>query len=265
MSLYSGVRSRIFAFMQSPANMNIQLQYGDQDSLAVKLSDVEHKFRDENGTESTDNFTKFIGETDPTAIKSGALKIGEPAPDFTLKNALGKAVTLSAEIKRGPVILTWYRGGWCPYCNLALAYLQRFLPQFRETGAELIAITPEKPDETLTTKEKHDLEFEILTDEDNKIAKLYGGVHRLNKEIKDFYKDRGVLDYYSNEIQEFPVPATYIISPQGTVLYAFVESDYRQRAEPAFIIGAIKQYQKQHSQTLFEKSTNKNNLPGKAG
>jgi peroxiredoxin len=160
---------------------------------------------------------------------------------------LGKAVNLSAEIKRGPVILTWYRGGWCPYCNLALAYLQRFLKQFREAGAELIAITPEKPDETLTTKEKHDLEFEVLTDEGNEVAKLYGGVHRLNEEVRGFYKNSGVLDHYDNEIREFPVPATYIISPQSTVIYAFVESDYRQRAEPSFIVGVINQYQKQHS------------------
>ena len=246
MSLYTGSLSWIFVLMFSSADMNKESKNDEQGPLARKLSELEGKLREENGTVSTNNFTNFIGETDPGAIKSHALKMGEPAPDFTLKNALGKAVTLSAEIKRGPVILTWYRGGWCPYCNLALAYMQRFLTQFREAGAELIAITPEKPDETLPTKEKHDLEFEVLTDEGNEIAKLYGGVHQLNKEVKDFYKDRGVLDHYENDINEFPVPATYIISPQGTVIYAFVESDYRQRAEPAFIVGAIKQYQKQY-------------------
>jgi peroxiredoxin len=226
--------------------MNEENKGDHQGPLANELDQVEDKFREENGVESAEIFTNFIGEMHPDAITSQALKMGEIAPDFTLKNALGKVVTLSAEIKRGPVILTWYRGGWCPYCNLALAYLQRYLPQFREAGAELIAITPEKPDETLTTKEKHDLEFEVLTDEGNTIAKQYGGVHKLNKEVKDFYKARGVLDYYENDIDEFPVPATYIISPGGTVIYAFVESDYRQRAEPTFIVGVIKQYQKQH-------------------
>ena len=227
--------------------MNNESKNDDQGSLTGKLNEVENKFREENGTESTDNFTKFIGEMDTAAIKSRALKIGERVPDFTLKNALGKEVTLSAEIKRGPVILTWYRGGWCPYCNLALAYMQRFLTQFRDAGAELIAITPEKPDETLTTKEKNDLEFEVLTDEGNEIAKLYGGVHQLNKEVKNFYKDRGALDHYDNDVREFPVPATYIISPQGTVIYAFVQPDYRQRAEPAFIVGVIRQYQERHN------------------
>ena len=226
--------------------MNNESINHDQGSLAWKLREAEDKIREENGTESADKITKFIGETDPAYIKSRALKMGEAAPDFTLKNALGKAVTLSAEIKRGPVILTWYRGGWCPYCNLALAYLQRYLKQFQEAGAELIAITPEKPDETLTTKEKHDLEFEVLTDEGNEVAKLYGGVHQLNEEVRDFYKSGGVLDHYDNEIREFPVPATYIISPKGTVIYAFVESDYRQRAEPSFIVGVINQYQKQN-------------------
>ncbi|HEY4324666.1 MAG TPA: peroxiredoxin-like family protein [Mucilaginibacter sp.] len=229
------------------SKMNKNIKDENLRPLAQELSDVEAEFRKENGPESTEIFTHFIGEMDPAEIKSRALKMDEVAPDFTLKNALGEAITLSTEIKRGPVILTWYRGGWCPYCNLTLAYLQRFLTQFRDAGAKLIAITPEKPDETLTTKEKHDLEFEVLTDDDNKIAKLYGGVHQLNQEVKDFYKDRGVLDHYDNNIQEFPVPATYIISSEGKVIYAFVESDYRQRAEPAFIVGVIKQYQKRHN------------------
>ena len=227
--------------------MNKDLQEKHRGTLAMELSEVENKFREENGAAAAAIFTDFIGEMDPADIKLHALKIGDRAPDFTLKNALGRSITLSAEINRGPVILTWYRGGWCPYCNLALAYLQRFLPQFRQAGAELIAITPEKPDETLTTKEKHDLEFEVLTDEGNKVARLYGGVHKLNTEVKDFYRDRGVLAHYEGDVQEFPVPATYIISPEGIVLYAFVEADYRQRAEPLFIIGVIRQYQKLHN------------------
>jgi peroxiredoxin len=225
--------------------MNEELKNEHEGSLAQELDKVEAQFREENGADSAAILTDFTDGTDP-AFRSKALKMGEIAPDFTLKNATGKKITLSEEIKGGPIILTWYRGGWCPYCNLALAYMQRFLPQFIEAGAELIAITPEKPNESLSTREKHNLDFEVLTDEDNRVAKLYGGVHRLNKKTRDFYRERGVLDYYQGDIQEFPVPATYIISREGSVLYAFVESDYRQRAEPAFIVGIIKQYQKQH-------------------
>jgi peroxiredoxin len=226
--------------------MNEELENEHEGPLAKELNLVEEKFREENGAESTAILTNFISGMDAAGIKSKALKMGDTAPDFTLTNATGRKVTLSEMIRKGPVILTWYRGGWCPYCNLALAYLQRFLPEFIEAGAELIAITPEKPDASLTTKEKHDLDFEVLTDEHNDVAKLYGGVNQLNAEIKDFYQKRGILDHYEGDIQEFPVPATYIISPEGTVIYAFVESDYRQRAEPAFIVGVIKQYQKQH-------------------
>ena len=224
--------------------MNEELNNGHEGPLAKELKLAEEKFLKENGAESTAILTNFIGEMDSAAVKSHSLKMGDAAPDFTLTNATGRKVTLSEMIKKGPVILTWYRGGWCPYCNLALAYMQRFLPQFVEAGAELIAITPEKPDASLTTKEKHDLEFEVLTDEENRVARLYGGVNHLNREIRDFYQKEGVLDYYEGDVQEFPVPATYIISPEGTVIYAFVESDYRQRAEPSFIVGVIKQYQK---------------------
>jgi len=174
---------------------------------------------------------------------------GDQAPTFALPDATGRTVSLTERLATGPVVLTFYRGGWCPYCNLALAYLQRFLPQFTEAGARLIAISPEKPDESLTTKEKHDLDFEVLTDEENAVARLYGGVHRLGQESKSFYRNHGIPDYYNGELQEFPVPATYIISQEGTVIYAFVESDYRQRAEPSFIVGIIKQYQKgQHGE-----------------
>src|ERR1700744_4055609 len=183
--------------------MTEELKNEHEGPLAKELNLVEEKFREENGAESAALLTNFIGGMDAEGIKSHALKMGEKAPDFTLINATGRKVTLSEAIRKGPVILTWYRGGWCPYCNLALAYLQRFLPEFIEAGAELIAITPEKPDASLTTKEKHDLEFEVLTDEQNRVAKLYGGVNHLNKEIKEFYQKEGVLGYYEDDIQEF--------------------------------------------------------------
>ncbi len=154
--------------------MNEELNNGHEGPLAKELKQAEEKFRKENGAESAAILTNFIDGMDYAAVKSRSLKMGEAAPDFTLCNATGRKVTLSEMIKKGPVIITWYRGGWCPYCNLALAYMQRFLPQFLEAGAELIAITPEKPDASLTTKEKHDLEFEVLTDEQNRVAKLYG-------------------------------------------------------------------------------------------
>ena len=99
-----------------------------------------------------------------SGILKKALNIGDKTPDFTLSNALNKPVSLYNELKNGPVILTWYRGGWCPYCNITLHNLQERLPEFQQAGATLMALTPELPDKSLSTSEKHNLEFTVLSD-----------------------------------------------------------------------------------------------------
>lgn len=214
-------------------------------ALAEDYHAAEENYRKEYGERSTALLTHFVGELDTGPIRARAKKKGEQAPDFTLINASGSEVNLYTELKKGPVILTWYRGGWCPYCNLALAYLQQHLPEFRAAGASLIAITPERPDKSLTTRERHALDFEILTDEDNVAARIYGVVHQFNEEVKEYYKQARFLGHYSKEQQEFPVPATYIIDTDATILYASIAPDYQQRLKAPFIVGIIRQ---QHHQ-----------------
>ena len=209
--------------------------------LAEELRQTKENFRKANGSEMAEVFNGFVDELTRAGIEEGALHMNEQAPDFTLPNAFGKMVTLSEKLKKGPVIITWYRGGWCPYCNLALNFLQRHIDEFRVLGADLLAITPEKPDQSLNTAEKHSLRFEVLTDESNEVAKRYGGVHTLNDKVEDFYLKRGVDEYYQKKghLPEFPVPATYVVGMDMKVKYVFVESDYRQRAEPSDIIQAL--------------------------
>lgn len=104
-------------------------------------------------------------------VLDNAINVGDKAPNFSLKNASGEIVKLYDELKSGPVILVWYRGGWCPYCNLTLKRLQDELPKFKKYNASLIALTPELADSTLSTKEKNELSFEVLSDLGNKVAK----------------------------------------------------------------------------------------------
>jgi peroxiredoxin len=214
-------------------------------SLSQELEDAKTRFKDNNTPKSVGMFREFVENLESNSIANKALKPGDIAPGFKLKNSIGDMIDLSVQLKNGPVILTWYRGGWCPYCNLALNFLQQYLANFKAYGAQLIAITPEKPDQSLSTTEKHSLQFEVLTDETNEIAAKYAGVHGLPKNVRDFYGERGVGEHYSDyKNVEFPIPATYLIAGDGIIRYAFAESDYRKRAEPTEILEVLKELKK---------------------
>jgi peroxiredoxin len=170
-----------------------------------------------------------------------AKNVGDEAPNFTLKNANGESVNLKTQLKNGPVILMWYRGGWCPYCNLTLKSMQDHLAQFTAAGAQLIALTPELPDSSLSTKEKNNLQFEVLSDLKNTIAKQYGVVFTLTPEVAKKYQEGfGLHQYNGDESNELPLAATYIIGTDGKIKYAFLDADYRNRAEPAEILKHLK-------------------------
>lgn len=186
-----------------------------------------------------DKFENGIAEI--KEINQSALKVGDKAPDFELKNALNKPVKLSDLLKIGPVILSWYRGGWCPYCNIQLRYLQTYLPQFKAAGATLVALSPELPDKSLSTTEKNELTFEVLTDYNNEVAHQFNIAFALNEELVNIYNDFHKLENYNGvSTNELPVPATYVIGTDGVIKYASVDVDYRKRAEPAEILDVIK-------------------------
>ena len=132
------------------------------------------------------------------------------------------------------------RGGWCPYCNITLQYLQERLPDFQKAGAELIALTPELPDQSITTAEKHKLKFMVLSDVGNKTGKEYGVVFQLTPEVAAIYQDVFNLHQYNgDDSNELPLAATYVIDQNGIIQYAFLDFDYRNRAEPNEIIKAL--------------------------
>ena len=186
-------------------------------------------------------FDEGVDDVANSGITASALQKGDQYLDFSLKNASGNTVRLSDALAQGPVVLTWYRGGWCPYCNLQLRALQQYLPEINALGAQLIALTPELPDNSLNTQEKNELSFEVLTDQDNAIAREYGLVFKLTPEVSVYYKDAFDLEVYNgNTTDELPLAATYVIAQDGTIQYAFLSADYRERAEPADLIEALK-------------------------
>lgn len=171
-----------------------------------------------------------------------ALKVGGLMPDFSLPDSSGKTVRLRDLLKGGPVILAFYRGSWCPYCNAQLASYQEHLGAFKAKGARLIGVTPEKPDLTALMQEGKKLEFTILTDAGNKLAKQLGLVFGVPEELKKLYLQFGIdlEKSQGNPDWELPVPATYVVAKDGRIIYAFVDPDYTHRADPGDILKALK-------------------------
>jgi peroxiredoxin len=171
-----------------------------------------------------------------------AITAGDIAPDFSLPDATGAAVSLRNKLNEGPVILSFYRGGWCPFCNLELQALQALLPEIRALGASLIGISPETPDKSMTTAEKHQLEFDVLSDIGNKTARDYGLIFTVYEEMRPLYLKWGLDVPASNgdNSWELPVPATYVIDSNGVARAAHVDKDYTKRMEPEQILAALR-------------------------
>lgn len=177
-----------------------------------------------------------------SGIVNQALKEGERAPDFALTNATGKTVRLKQLLNKGPVVVSFYRGGWCPYCNLTLRALEKSLPEIQAEGATLVAISPELPDGSLSTVEKDRLTFEVLSDSGNKVARQFGIVYQLSPELVKLYQGFGINLAQSNGdgSNELPLAATFVISTNGTIAYAFADADYKKRMEPSETVAVLK-------------------------
>ncbi|MEL0644896.1 peroxiredoxin-like family protein [Olleya sp. Ti.3.14] len=210
--------------------------------LDVLLDEV----RQASASKFTDEKKKIYADGISSVANSGvldsALKVGDKAHNFTLKNALNESVSLYDQLKNGPVVLTWYRGGWCPYCNITLHALQEKLPEFKQEGATLMALTPELPDNSLSTSEKNNLKFTVLSDLENTIGKAYGVVYTLTDDVATIYNAGFGLNKVNGDTSNsLPLAATYVIGTNGIITYAFLDADYTQRAEPSEILSALKQ------------------------
>jgi len=171
-----------------------------------------------------------------------ALGTGDEAPDFSLPDAGGKLVSLPCLLQRGPVVVTFYRGGWCPYCNIQLRAYQAILPQMVALGARLIAISPQRPDGSLTTAEANALTFHVLSDTGNSVARRFGLVYALPEDLRDVLRanNKALPEINGDASWELPVPATYVIADDGHIALASIEVDYRKRLEPDAILAALK-------------------------
>ena len=172
-----------------------------------------------------------------------AIQVGQKAPNFELLDAKGNAVAFEKLIADGPVVLTFYRGDWCPYCNLQLRALQARLSEIKALGATLVAVSPQVPDDSLTKSEISEMEFTVVSDQDAKVATHYGVAWEVPEFLLEHMRvDRNLdLEVINNgNATILPIPATFIIGKDGIVKWKYVNVDYRTRSEPSEIIDHLK-------------------------
>ncbi len=177
------------------------------------------------------------------AMPEPGLKVGATAPDFLLINAFGRKIKFSEQLEHGPVVLTFYRGAWCPFCNIELNVLQRSLPLFKKYNASLIAVTPQQPDKSKEQLEKTEYTFEVLSDLDDSVMKSYNLYFEVSQELHELYKNQfnfDITDYNGKNRLGLPVPGTFVIGQDGIIKAAYAKTDYKKRMEPEDIIKALK-------------------------
>lgn len=172
---------------------------------------------------------------------SAALRAGRVAPKFVLPDHRGEAVSLDTLLQGGPVVLAFYRGQWCPYCNTQLHAYQERLPEFTARKAQLVAISPQTPDNSLSMAERHALAFPVLSDAGSRVADQFGITFSIEDAMRDLHAGLGadLTAINGDSSWRVPVPATYVIRPDGVIAADWIDGDFRHRAEPAEILAAL--------------------------
>lgn len=212
-------------------------------SLAEQLAEFRASFEEQVPADAKAAMAAATEALETAGLVNQALTVGDVAPDFELPDATGKSVRLQDLLKQGPVVINFYRGEWCPYCNLELRAFQALLPEFKQANTTLVGISPELPDHSLSVTEKHSLEFAVLSDVGNKVSRQYGLIFALAEALRPIYKAFGIDIPASNgdDSYELPMPATYVIDQSGRIRYAFAEADYTQRAEPQDVLAVVQE------------------------
>ena len=208
-------------------------------TFAEQRNAVNAALAEQAPAELLEGFGRIRADQAAVDYAARAPKVGETAPDFTLKDQLGREVSLASELEQGPVVLLFYRGEWCPYCNAWLRTFGLRAAEFSQRGARLVAVSPQTPDSSLTMAEKHSLQFPVLSDEGGEVIGTYGLKYDVT--AHEMYKAGGAdLDKFNGEgLWILPAPAVFVINRDGIVRFVRVNGDYTQRAEPDEALAAL--------------------------
>ena len=159
------------------------------------------------------------------------------AQDFILMDSHGRPVRLQSLLERGPAVISFYRGGWCPYCNIELSEFQQALPEIELLGASLVAISPELPYDALATEQKNSLTFPVLSDIRNTVARRFGIVRKPTAQLLALYKES---QHHREDANEFPIPSAFVIDQTRSIRMAYIEKNFNQHTAPAMAVGALR-------------------------
>ncbi len=182
----------------------------------------------------------------PEDAAKTALNTGAKMPSFTLSDANGNSVSSDDLLKKGNLVVVFYRGAWCPFCNVYLKKLQENLASIKAQGANVVAISVENPDKSLSVAQKNKVEFTVLSDPKLDTARKFGIVYQLDSATDNKYKNYGLdlVKMNGTAKPELPLSSTYVVNSNGEIVYAFHDVDYKKRAEPSVIIETLAKMKK---------------------
>lgn len=208
-------------------------------SLREKL---ERQWLTTRSEEIRQGYEALIRQLASSGMTEASLKAGNQIPEFELPSVEGRLLSSAELLRRGPLVLSFFRGGWCPYCTLELGALQEALPDIAARGASIAAITPDSGTAFAAVKRDNRLDFDILSDLDYGLALLFGIIFKLPDRIRDLYLTLGIdlgARHGNRHAWLLPIPATYIVDRHGMIAHAHVDPDFRRRMEPSEILQVL--------------------------
>lgn len=204
-------------------------------SLASQLLAVQSNFEEKAPPSVVGPITDANKNFQNTYQTSNAIQVGDSFPSFSLPNQVGEQVAMAELLTKGPLLITFYRGEWCPFCNLALHAMQKHLSEFQSKGVTLVAISPELPNQSLSTVEKHALQFPVLSDAHNELAKQLGILFAHPDTLRPVFKQFGhdLETRNGDDSFEVPLPASFLVGKNGIVVNSFINPDWTKRLEPS--------------------------------
>ncbi|WKN41510.1 peroxiredoxin-like family protein [Tunicatimonas pelagia] len=212
-------------------------------NLPTELEALSEEIDQQTAPQLRQVLREFVNSLQRQHASQRSLKVGDVASDFALKDQNQRVIHLYDQLKKGPIVLVFFRGGWCPFCNLTLQAWRHALPEIEFQGAQLLAVTPEAGEHVRRTVQKNKLDFSILQDKGSEVARLFKVSIALSDYLAAFYRSLGLnlLIRHQDTIARLPMPATYVIDTNCTIRYAFVAEDYTQRADISEVIEVLKQ------------------------
>jgi peroxiredoxin len=186
---------------------------------------------------------RVIGELQDSGIAERSLQSGAKSPEFVLPDHNGNLVHSSDLLRRGRLVICFFRGRWCPFCVGQVEAMNSLVPEFQKLGASLVAISPQTKHQSFLMADQHRLRFPLLCDSGNSVAKQSGLVYRVPEYQQEVYRSAFVNLPFANgdSSWELPIPATYIIERDSKILYAMANPDYTRRPEPGEILQLLSQ------------------------